>query len=95
MADKVSFTNNAAKKIVPAEPRVPAIFGPGNEPFTDAESSPKRERPEGVSTLPELIRFIIDRSGYRGYLPFEALGPGDPTPRVIAFLEKIRRAFAL
>jgi sugar phosphate isomerase/epimerase len=41
------------------------------------------------------IKAIIDRSGYRGYVPFEALGPGDPTPKIIAFLEKIRRAFAL
>jgi sugar phosphate isomerase/epimerase len=41
------------------------------------------------------IKAIIDRSGYRGYVPFEALGPGDPTPRIIAFLQKIRRAFAL
>jgi len=41
------------------------------------------------------IKAIIDRSGYRGYVPFEALGPGDPTPRVTAFLEKIRHAFAL
>ncbi len=41
------------------------------------------------------IKAIVDRSGYRGYFPFEALGPGDPRPRVIAFLEKIRLAFAL
>ena len=41
------------------------------------------------------IKAIIDRSGYRGYVPFEALGPGDPMPRIVAFLEKIRRAFAL
>ena len=41
------------------------------------------------------IKAIIDKSGYRGYVPFEALGPGDPKPKVIAFLDKIRRAFAL
>jgi sugar phosphate isomerase/epimerase len=41
------------------------------------------------------IKGIIDRSGYRGYVPFEALGPGDPGPRVVAFLEKIRKAFAI
>lgn len=41
------------------------------------------------------IKAVIDRSGYRGYVPFEALGPGDPEPRIIAFLEKIRRAFAI
>jgi sugar phosphate isomerase/epimerase len=41
------------------------------------------------------IKAIIDRSGYRGYLPFEAIGPGDPEPRVVAFLDKIRKAFAI
>ena len=41
------------------------------------------------------IKAIIDKAGYRGYVPFEALGAGDPNPRVIAFLERIRRAFAL
>ena len=75
---------NAAKKIVPAEPRVPAIFGPGNEPFTDAESSPKRERPEGVSTLPELIRFIIDRSGYIKALEAEG------TPEAFTRVENLK-----
>lgn len=41
------------------------------------------------------IKGIIDRSGYRGYVPFEALGPGDPSPRIVAFLAKIRSAFGL
>jgi sugar phosphate isomerase/epimerase len=41
------------------------------------------------------IKAIIDRAGYRGYVPFEALGAGDPRPRIIAFLEKIRKDFAL
>jgi len=41
------------------------------------------------------IAAIIDRSGYRGYVPFEALGGGDPQVKVAGFLEKIRRAFAL
>ncbi|HWC95567.1 MAG TPA: TIM barrel protein [Candidatus Sulfopaludibacter sp.] len=41
------------------------------------------------------IKAIIDRSGYRGYVPFEALGSGDPKVKVTGFLEKIRKAFAL
>ena len=41
------------------------------------------------------IKAIIDRTGYRGYVPFEALGPGDPKPRIIAFLAKIRKAFGI
>jgi sugar phosphate isomerase/epimerase len=39
------------------------------------------------------IRAIIDKVGYRGFLPFEALGPGDPK-MVTAFLEKVRKAMA-
>jgi sugar phosphate isomerase/epimerase len=39
------------------------------------------------------IKAIIDRSGYRGYLPFEALDSGDPQAKIIAFLDKIRRTF--
>lgn len=41
------------------------------------------------------IKTLIDRSGYRGFLPFEALGPGDPKAKVTAFLEKIRQVFGL
>jgi sugar phosphate isomerase/epimerase len=41
------------------------------------------------------IKAIIDKGGYRGVLPFEALGGGDPRERVAAFLEQIRSAFAL
>jgi sugar phosphate isomerase/epimerase len=41
------------------------------------------------------IKAIIDRSGYRGYVPFEALGAGDPRPKIVGFLEKIRKDFAL
>ena len=37
------------------------------------------------------IRTIIERVGYRGFLPFEALGDGDPNA-VSAFLEKVRKA---
>ena len=39
------------------------------------------------------IRAIIDKVGYRGFLPFEALGPGDPKV-VTAFLDKVRKAMA-
>lgn len=41
------------------------------------------------------IKQIIDKVGYRGVLPFEALGTGDPRMKVAGFLEKIRTAFAL
>lgn len=41
------------------------------------------------------IKALIDAHGYRGYVPFEALGPGDARPRIKAFLAKIRSAFGL
>jgi sugar phosphate isomerase/epimerase len=41
------------------------------------------------------IKVIMDRAGYRGYVPFEALGGGDPRVKVAAFLQKIRTAFSL
>jgi sugar phosphate isomerase/epimerase len=41
------------------------------------------------------LRSIIEKTGYRGVLPFEALGAGDPKERVADFLEKIRTAFSL
>jgi sugar phosphate isomerase/epimerase len=50
-----------------------------------------KEEPTDLSK----IKAAIDRSGYRGYVPFEALGPGDPRPRVVAFLGKIRKAFGI
>jgi sugar phosphate isomerase/epimerase len=41
------------------------------------------------------LRAIIEKGGYRGVLPFEALGSGDPRDKVAGFLEKIRTAFSL
>ena len=40
------------------------------------------------------IRKIIDKVGYRGFTPIEALGEGDPATIVTAFLQKVRQAFA-
>ncbi|MBM3783009.1 MAG: sugar phosphate isomerase/epimerase [Acidobacteria bacterium] len=43
--------------------------------------------------LPRLRR-IIDKVGYRGFTPIEALGEGDPESIVTAFLHKVRAAFS-
>lgn len=43
--------------------------------------------------LPRL-RKIIEKGGYRGFLPIEALGQGDSRAIVTAFLERVRAAFA-
>jgi hypothetical protein len=41
--------------------------------------------------LPRL-RTIIQKTGYRGFAPVEALGQGDPATIVTAFLTKVRKA---
>jgi sugar phosphate isomerase/epimerase len=41
--------------------------------------------------MPRLVN-IIKASGYRGYIPLETLGAGDPEPKIIALLEKIKQA---
>jgi len=48
-----------------------------------------------VNTDLKQIKAIIDKVGYRGVLPFEALGTGDPRERIVAFLNQIRTAFSL
>lgn len=49
---------------------------------------------EVATDLPR-IKTIINKIGYRGVIPFEALGTGDPRERISAFLEQIRTVFAL
>jgi sugar phosphate isomerase/epimerase len=48
----------------------------------------------GKEVPAELDKIIsaIKTSGYRGYLPVETLGPGDPTIKVPAFVEKVQKA---
>jgi sugar phosphate isomerase/epimerase len=46
---------------------------------------------EKEADIPKLIE-IIKTSGYRGYIPIETLGPGDPKPKVVALLNKIKKA---
>ncbi len=43
--------------------------------------------------LPKL-RTLMEKIGYRGFAPIEALGEGDPKEVMNAFLAKVRRAFA-
>lgn len=46
---------------------------------------------EKPADIPRMIE-IIKASGYRGYIPIETLGPGDPKPKVVELLQKIRKA---
>jgi len=39
------------------------------------------------------VKAIIDKVGYRGFTPIEALGQGDSRAIVTGFLEKVRKAF--
>lgn len=50
----------------------------------------------GVEQKTDLDKIIpiIKSSGYRGYLPIETLGPGDPKLKVPAFLTEVRNALA-
>jgi sugar phosphate isomerase/epimerase len=41
------------------------------------------------------LKRIIDKTGYRGFTPIEALGEGDPAVIVTAFLKQVREAFRL
>ncbi|MFN8345256.1 MAG: sugar phosphate isomerase/epimerase family protein [Spirosomataceae bacterium] len=46
---------------------------------------------EEKTDLPRLFK-IIKESGYRGYLPIETLGKGDPKEKVPRFMEEVRKA---
>jgi sugar phosphate isomerase/epimerase len=46
---------------------------------------------EEKTDLEKLMKIIRD-SGYRGYLPLETLGEGDPTAKVTVFLQEVREA---
>jgi sugar phosphate isomerase/epimerase len=50
------------------------------------------EKPVPID-LPRL-KAIIEKTGYRGYLPIEALGRGEPKEIVTAFLNQVRKVFA-
>ena len=74
-----------------------------NDPYAEIERNVKRAVTwqikenvwiNGVQTPTDLERLagIIRRSGYRGYLPLETLGQGDPYVKVPALIEKAREA---
>lgn len=46
---------------------------------------------EQEADIPRLIE-IIKASGYKGYIPIETLGSGDPKPKVIALFKKVKEA---
>jgi hypothetical protein len=38
------------------------------------------------------IAAILKNAGYRGYIPIETLGAGDPTEKVIRFYNEVKEA---
>jgi sugar phosphate isomerase/epimerase len=46
---------------------------------------------EVPADIPKLIR-IVKTAGYRGYIPIETLGPGDPKPKVTALFNQVQKA---
>jgi sugar phosphate isomerase/epimerase len=50
------------------------------------------ENGKEVKTDLKKIFKIIKESGYRGYIPIETLGKGDPKEKVAVFLEEVRSA---
>ena len=50
----------------------------------------RRDKEERVN-LTRIVQ-ILREAGYRGYVPLETLGPGDPKPRIRKFLEEFRSA---
>ena len=47
---------------------------------------------EAPTDLPK-VKAIIDKAGYRGFLPIETLGPGDAKTKVAQFLAEVRTVF--
>jgi len=53
----------------------------------------KEEVSNGVKTDLTKVKAIIDRAGYRGYLPIETLGKGDPKVKIPEFVAQVRAVF--
>lgn len=49
---------------------------------------------DGRETPADFVRLfrLIKKAGYRGYLPIETLGPGDPYKKIPVLLENVRQA---
>jgi sugar phosphate isomerase/epimerase len=54
----------------------------------------KEEVATGVKTDLRKVKAIIDHAGYRGFLPIETLGQGDPKVKVAEFVNQVRSVFA-
>jgi sugar phosphate isomerase/epimerase len=48
---------------------------------------------KSVKTDLDKMKEIIDQSGYRGYLPIETLGQGDPKQKITAMFNEVKKRF--
>ena len=65
---------------------------PTPTPGSSRSRSTGREWPK-TSTSRRSSRILRD-TGYRGYVPLETLGAGDPRPKLRSFLDRVREALA-
>ncbi len=49
---------------------------------------------QAVKTDLGKLKKVIDESGYRGYLPIETLGPGDPKQKIAYMYKEVRKRFS-
>jgi sugar phosphate isomerase/epimerase len=47
-----------------------------------------------VATDLRRVKAIVDKGGFRGFMPIETLGAGDPKVKMAAFLAEVRKVFA-
>jgi sugar phosphate isomerase/epimerase len=65
-------------------------------PFADTWQIKEQVYRKGVAeetNVGTIVR-ILRESGYRGYIPLETLGAGDPKPKLRRFLDRVRQALA-
>ena len=65
--------------------------GPGPNYFSDSEENVWIDGKEVPTDFVKLFK-ILKEKGYRGYLPLETLGAGDPYQKVPVLLENVRKA---
>ena len=52
---------------------------------------------DGKETPTDYVKLlqIVKKAGYRGYLPLETLGPGDPYQKVPVLLDRVKKAMQI
>lgn len=53
-----------------------------------------RNEKEEKTDMKKIVQILLD-AGYRGYIPLETLGPGDPKEKMTRFLAEVRRELGM